>query len=134
MAELTLKIIKPDKIYIEDEFDHIILPGVEGDIEILPSHAPYITQIRPGILVTYKGGEKTEYAIHDGFVTLENNKITIVTDRIESQQEIDVERAEKAKERAEKRLKDNKTEIDYRRAELALRRAMARLEIAGRKK
>jgi len=134
MATVNLKIIKPDRIYIEEDFEHVIIPGVEGDIDILPAHAPYITQIRPGIISVFQNGEKKEYSIHDGFVTVENDKIVIVTDKIESPDEIDVERAEKAKQRAEERLKATKSDIDYRRAELALRRALARIEITHGKR
>ncbi len=131
--KVNLKIVKPDKIFLEEDYDHVIIPGVDGDFGVLPGHTPLITQIRPGILSVYKGDNKKEYAIHDGFVTVENDKIVIVTETIETPDQIDIQRAEAAKQRAEERLKSNKSDIDFRRAETALKRAFARLELAKKK-
>ncbi len=133
MASLHLKIIKPEKIFLDDEFDQLIIPGIEGDFGVLPGHTPFITKIRPGLLSVFKGSQRTEYAIHEGFVTVENDEVTIVTEVIETPEQIDIKRAEEAKKRAEERLKSNKSDIDYRRAELALKRAFARLELAKKK-
>ena len=88
-----------------------------------------MTLIRPGILKLYQGGTLIEYAIHDGFVTVENNKIVIICETIEGVQDLDVKRAKNAKTRAEKRLKLTDGNIDYRRAEASLKRAVARLAI-----
>ena len=127
MSELKVTVIQPDKIKIDGEYDHIIVPGIEGDIGISSDHTPLITQIRSGILFLFLDNEKLKYAIHDGFVSIENNEVKIICDTIEAEEEIDLERAQNSKKRAEKRLKSNDEDIDFRRAEASLKRALARI-------
>ncbi len=129
MAKIKLEVIQPIKTKIKGEFDHIIIPGIDGDFGISKNHTPFVTKIRTGILLLYKGEKVDKYAIHDGFVTVENNQITIVTEVIEKESEIDKARAKSAKLRAEKRLKSNEKNINFRRAEFALKRALVRLDI-----
>ncbi|MBC8385680.1 MAG: ATP synthase F1 subunit epsilon [Candidatus Cloacimonetes bacterium] len=129
MSKIKFIVIQPNTIKIDGEFDHIIVPGVDGDFGISEDHTPFITKIRSGILKTYKNSRKEQYAIHDGFVTVENNKVTVICDVIESTVEIDRNRAEQSKERAEKRLKSNKEDVDFRRAESALKRSLVRLSL-----
>ena len=133
MAKVNLKIIQPHKTFIDADFDQVVVPGVDGDLGILEGHTPFITQIRPAILTVINGEDTKEYAIHDGFVTVENNNVTIICETIEEASQIDVDRAKKAKERAEERLNKKEDGINYRRAELALKRAVARIELAGKK-
>ncbi|MCD4820117.1 MAG: ATP synthase F1 subunit epsilon [Candidatus Cloacimonetes bacterium] len=128
MAKLHLQILQPVQMKIDAEFDHIIVPGVEGDFGIYAGHTAFITQIRPGVLQLYNEGSIEKYSIHDGFVTVENNQVNIVCEIIEKYSEIDESRANNAKDRAEKRLKKSKGNIDFRRAEAALKRALSRLE------
>lgn len=131
MAKIKLRIIKPNKIKVEGEYDHIIIPGVEGDFGVSTGHTPFITKIRPDILTLYQNKNTEQYSIHDGFVTVENDIVTILTERIESKEEIDIARAKKAKERAERRLKAKEEDVDFRRAEFALKRSLARIELAN---
>ena len=130
MDKIHLEVIQPTQTKINEDVDHVIIPGVEGDIGISLDHTPLITKIRTGVLFLYNGSNIEKYAIHDGFATIENNTVIIVCEVIEKFSEIDEARASAAKERAEKRLKDNAENTDFRRAELALRRALARLDIA----
>jgi F-type H+-transporting ATPase subunit epsilon len=129
MAKLALEVFQPTKTKVSGEFDHIIVPGIDGDFGISENHTPFITKIRPGILQLFSGTKIDRYAIHDGFVTVDNNKIVIVCDVIENEKEIDSKRAEASKERAEKRLKASAEEVDFRRAEFALKRSLVRLEL-----
>jgi len=129
MDKLLIEIIQPSGILISGEFDHIIIPGVEGDFGVSINHIPFITKIRPGILEIFSGDEAKIFAIHDGYVSVENNQVKIVSETIESDEKIDTSRAEKAKERAEKRMKSSKEDTDFRRAELALKRALVRLNL-----
>ena len=129
MSKLNLTVIQPDKIKISSEYDHIIVPGSEGDFGIFPDHTPLITQIRTGILMLFKNKELEKYAIHDGFVTVENNLVIIICDTIEATDEIDTDRAESSRKRAEQRLKSNAKDIDFRRAEAALKRSLVRINI-----
>lgn len=130
MDKIVVSIIQPDKTKVKGEFFHVIVPGVEGDFGIAPEHTPMITKIRPGLLYLFHDNSKAEkYAIHDGFVTVENNQVNIVCDIIESEDEIDLARAKRAKERAEKRMKSEQEDIDFRRAENALKRALTRISV-----
>lgn len=126
---IRVKIIQPVKIKTDGYFDHVIIPGCEGDFGVSSEHTPFITKIRPGILTLYKDNTTSKLAIHDGFVTVENNQVWILCDTIEEENEIDAERAQAARKRAENRLKSTETNIDFRRAEAALHRAIARLTI-----
>ncbi|MDY6916250.1 MAG: F0F1 ATP synthase subunit epsilon [Candidatus Cloacimonadota bacterium] len=131
MATVHLEIFQPQKVRLKDDFDHIIVPGVDGDFGIYSGHTPFITMLRPGVITVYKGNKTKNYAVHDGFATVENDNIVIVCETIEAEEEIDVKRAKKAKQRAEKRLKapPESSDIDFRRAELALKRALVRINL-----
>jgi len=128
MSKVHLCILQPTQQKIDDEFDHIIIPGVDGDFGIYPGHTPFITKVRPGVIQVFKENSIEKYSIHDGFVTVEDDKVNIVCEVIEKHSEIDVNRASKAKERAENRLKTGSEDIDFRRAEGSLKRATSRLE------
>jgi len=130
MDKIHLEVIQPTQTKINEDVDHVIIPGVEGDIGVSLDLTPLITKIRSGVLFLYKGSNIEKYAIHDGFATIENNNVKIVCEVIEKFSEIDEARAVTAKERAEKRLKGDAENIDFRRAEFALRKAFARLDIA----
>lgn len=129
MSKIEIKIIKPDGVIVAGEYDQVIIPGVDGDFGVLPGHTPFITKIRPGVISLINSNQKDEYAIHDGFITVENDKVSVVCDTIEHKDEIDIKRAENSKNRAMERLKSNESEINYRRAEMSLKRAIVRLEI-----
>ena len=129
MKEIEINIIKPDGVKLAGNFEHIIVPGVDGDFGILPGHTPFITKVRPGVISLFENGHEDKYSIHDGFVTVENDIVNIVCDTIEHISEIDENRAKDATERAERRLKSNEGDIDFRRAEQALKRALVRLDI-----
>lgn len=131
MPNLNVTIIQPHQTKLDGSCDQVIIPGIDGDFGVLPGHTAFITQVRPGILVVCNDGSKTKYAIHDGFVTIEQDVVTIVCDVIEREDEIDEARALEARQRAEQRLKSQQAEIDFRRAEYALKRALTRLEISG---
>lgn len=129
MGNIKIEVLQPHQTKIKDHYDHVIVPGIEGDFGVAEEHTPFITKVRPGMLKLFKGSEEERYAIHDGFVTVENNVVRIVCEVIEKDDEIDISRAQAAKERAEKRLKSSEGEIDYRRAEIALKKALVRLKI-----
>jgi F-type H+-transporting ATPase subunit epsilon len=129
MDRLKIIIIQPQKIVLEAEYDHIIIPGIDGDFGIEPGHTPFITVLRPGIIELFDNDQVTRFAVHDGYVTVENNLITLLCEVIEKADEIDKSRAEASRKRAEDRIKSQKEDVDYRRAEISLKRAMARLQI-----
>ena len=125
---VSLKVILPNGIKIDQESDSVTLPGIDGDFCVLEGHTSFMTKIRPGVMTIEKNAKETLYAMHDGFVTVEDDLIIVVCDRMETAQEIDKARAESSLDRAKKRLRDdNKSETNFRRAEFALKRAMSRI-------
>lgn len=127
MDKIHIEIIQPSGKKLDSMIDSVIIPGSEGDFEVLPDHTPFITKIRPGTLFVQTDNKDFKFAIHDGFVTVENNHIIIITETIENDNEIDLDRAEAAKKRAESRLSSGSKDIDFRRASVALHRALARI-------
>ncbi len=110
----------------------VIAPGVEGEMGILPNHAPLMTALTYGELVIRKEGEEDVLiAIGGGFMEVNGNRVTILADSAERAEEIDISRAEAARRRAEERLRQRHQEnIDFARAEAALRRSLVRLRVA----
>jgi F-type H+-transporting ATPase subunit epsilon len=129
MPDVYLEIIQPTSSVFSGHYDHIILPGTEGYFGVSANHTPFITILKSGIAQLYKEDVVTKIAIHDGFCTVEENKITILCEILEREEQIDINRAESAKERAERRMKSTDESINFRRAEAALKRALTRLEI-----
>ncbi len=128
MSKIRLEVIQPTGKKIDSEFDHIVLPGVDGDFGISPDHTSLITQLRPGVAQCFINNDLNQvFAIHDGFVTVEKNHIIVLCENIEGKGEIDENRAKQALERAEQRLAQKQEGTDFRRAEYALQRAIARI-------
>lgn len=124
-----LKIITPDRVFYEGEAVMVEFNTTEGEIGIYKHHIPMTVIIKPGILtITEENDETREAALHAGFVEILPDKVTIMAEIIEWPQEIDLNRAEAAKERAEERLLHRTGQTDVARAETALQRAMARIE------
>ena len=129
MSNINIKIIMPDKKKLDQMVDSVVLPGVDGDFEVLVGHSPFITRLRSGSIRVLRDGKHEYYAIHEGFVSVENNSVLVLSEICENQAEIDIKRAEKAKARAEQRFASaDPGSVDFRRAEVALKRAIARLE------
>jgi len=135
MAEkqLLLEVVTPDRMVLSTEAEVVVCPGVEGQFGVLLGHVPFLSALEIGEMY-YKAGGKTEFlAVSGGFAEVTGAKVTIVAEAAETGREIDVERAKRARERAERRLAAAKTEaIDWTRAETALRRSLLRMKVAGR--
>ncbi|NLY77171.1 MAG: F0F1 ATP synthase subunit epsilon [Tissierellia bacterium] len=129
-----LEVVTPDRAFFSDEVDMVILRGIDGDFAVLKDRAPFITPLSIGQIRIKKDNKEMVAAMSGGYVSVTKEKTTVVTDSAEWPEEIDVERAEEAKKRAEKRLNGNKEGIDLLRAELAFRRAANRLEVAKKYK
>jgi len=125
-----LEIVTPSRLLVKDAAEEAQIPGVTGYLGILPGHAPLITELGVGE-ITYKASGATHtLSVAWGFMEVLPDKVTILAEAAERPHEIDVERAQKAKDRAEQRLKSNDVEVDYTRAEDALQRAETRLNVA----
>ena len=127
---LHLKIVTPRGVFFEDDVSELVAPGKDGDFGVQTGHTPFISSVRPGILKIYKNDKPELYSLINGFVMVDIDKVRIFTEIIEKPEDIDKNRAERAKQRAEKRLQEKKEHTDLRRAEGALRRAIARIQIS----
>jgi len=128
-----LEIVTPSRLLVKDAAEEAQIPGVTGYLGILPGHAPLITELGVGE-ITYKASGATHtLSVAWGFMEVLPDKVTILAEAAERPHEIDIERAQKAKDRAEQRLKSNDVEVDYTRAEDALQRAETRLNVAKEK-
>ena len=131
MSSLKLDIVTAERVVYSQEVDTIVAPGVEGQLGILPHHAPLMTILQAGELVARRGSEEDILAISGGFLEVRPDRVIILADSAERAEEIDIERAEAARRRAEERLRDRKAEgLDETRAEASLRRAIARISVA----
>ena len=126
-----LKIITPDRVFYSGKASFLELNTVEGEIGIYKNHIPMTTVLEPGIAtITEEGGNKKEAALHTGFMEILGDRITILAEIAEWPEEIDRNRAQEAKIRAERRLQNDKSNINITRAELALHKALVRIELA----
>jgi len=124
----TVKIIAPDREFYEGEAEMLELRTTEGEIGIYKGHIPLTAVIAPGIVRIHEPGEIKYAALHSGFIEILQESVTILAEVVEWPEEIDLNRAQEAKIRAERRLAEKATETNMARAELALKRAVARIE------
>ena len=134
MAEtLQLEIVTPERLVEKDTVEEVQIPGKKGYLGILPGHAPLITELGVGEIIYKVSGLTRHISVAWGFAEVLPDKVTILAETAERAEDIDIERARKAKERAEERLRSASGEVDYQRALTALDRANARLDVAERK-
>jgi F-type H+-transporting ATPase subunit epsilon len=130
---LTLEIATPTRLVVSGVVDEVVAPGIEGYFGVLPGHAPFLTTLGVGELTYRKGREEYHLAVAGGFAEVRNDKVIVLADSAERPEEIDRARAERARERAERRLSGRtEQEVDYARAAAALSRALTRLQVASR--
>ncbi len=129
--KLSLKIITPSRNMFEGDVDMVIMRTQSGDVGILHGHQPMVTILDYGVLTIKNDEEEKNAAVLGGFAEISSEGMSILTDAAEWSDEIDVVRAQQAKERAEQRLKNISDNIDITRAELALKRAMVRLDLGA---
>lgn len=134
MATTRLDIVTAEREVFSDDVDEVVAPGVQGQLGILPHHAPLMTTLLPGELLVKKGGEEFYLAISGGFIEVRPDRVIVLADAAERVEEIDVARAEEAKRRAEARLAEHEPGVDTARAEAALRRSLIRLQVAERRR
>ena len=130
MNRLYLKVVTPDKLFFEGDIDMLVARTIEGDVGILLNHSPLVTILDIGRLVIKDGDERKIAACAGGYIDVRNNNITVVSDACEWEDEIDINRAERAKERASKKLEDKDT--DTFKAELALKKAINRINVGNK--
>jgi F-type H+-transporting ATPase subunit epsilon len=130
--KIHFKIVTPERIVFDDEINQATLPVTDGEVTILPNHRSYIASLKAGEIMLKKAGEEISLATAGGFLEFNDNKLTVLADRAERAEEIDVTRAEEARKRAEE-LKTQKVgmdEADYARVAAAIDKEMARIKVA----
>jgi F-type H+-transporting ATPase subunit epsilon len=128
---LTVDIVTAERSVLSEEgVDEIVVPGIEGELAVLPMHAPLLTMIKPGVMLIKKGNDETEMAITGGFLEVRDDRVTILADAAERAEEIDVARAEEARKSAERDLEQRETDVDLARVAAELQRALVRLKVA----
>jgi F-type H+-transporting ATPase subunit epsilon len=131
-THIDLQIVMPDRPVVSERVDEVEIPGAAGYFGVLPGHAPLLAELMVGELWYRKGQEKTYVAIAYGFAEVLPDRVTILARLAERAEEIDVERAEASKRRAEERLGLQKSDVDYERARIALMKSLTRLQVSTR--
>ena len=134
MSPIKLDVVTAERVVFSDEVDVILVPGIEGQLGVLPHHTPLMTMLKPGELLVRKNGEEFSLVITGGFLEVRPDRVIVLADAAERVEEIDVARAEEARRRAQERLKERPPEVDAVRAQAALLRALARLEVVQRRR
>jgi F-type H+-transporting ATPase subunit epsilon len=130
--ELLLEIVTPEKLAYSGSVDEVTCPGSEGEFGVLRGHASLLSAIKFGELSFLKDGKRVSYAVNTGYAEVTGSKVTVLVETAERADQIDLERARRAKEAAEQKLaKFAKEDPEFERARIALERAEARLKIAG---
>lgn len=134
MSTFLVEIVTPERKVYGEEAKMVIVTGVEGQLGIMPNHIPLVTPLRIAPVTIKRDGGSDVIAVNGGFIEVRKDKVVILAESAERAEDINIERAEAAKQRAEQRLAIAKgDEVDFRRAELALQRAMNRLDVTHNK-
>ncbi len=133
-TKLTLELVTPDRAVVREDVDEVVVPGSEGELGILPGHTPLLATLKVGELWYRQGQEKHYIAIAFGFVEVLPDRVTVLAQIAERAQDIDIVRAERAKQRAEERLAKPSAQgdLDFERARVAMMKSLIRLQVASR--
>lgn len=134
MADMKLEIVTAERVVYSEDVSVLVAPGADGELGVLPNHAPLLTTLAPGEIKVTKDGEDTFMAVSGGFLEVLGNKVTILANTAEHADEIDEERAEAALQRAEERVATAESDMDLERALASMRRSAARLGVARRRR
>jgi F-type H+-transporting ATPase subunit epsilon len=131
-TSLELQVVTPERLLLKEQVDEVEIPGSEGYFGVLPGHTPMLASLMVGEMWYRKGQEKTYLSIAFGFAEVLPDRVTILAQLAERADEIDTERAEASRKRAEDRLAQQQSSIDYERARTALLKSMTRLQVSAR--
>ena len=134
MVTMRLEIITAERRVYADEVEALVAPGIDGELGILPHHAPLMTALQPGEIMIRKEGDETYLAVTGGFLEVMGNQVTILADACERADEIDEERARIAMQQAEERLTSRSADLDLEQATVAIRHAETRLKVVRRRR
>jgi F-type H+-transporting ATPase subunit epsilon len=134
MAKLRVEVVTGEReVLVEDDVDMVVAPGIEGQLGILPQHAPLVTTLAPGELRIVKGGTEEDFAVSGGFLQVGPDRVMVLADTAERSEEIDIARAEEARRRAEAELANPRPAADAAAMQAAMRRSAVRLRVAQRR-
>lgn len=131
---MQLDIVTPEKKAFSDEIDSVVVPGVEGEMGILKSHAPLVTTLNPGELRYMKDGEEHSLAIGTGVVEISNDRVSVLTDMALGESEIDEDAVEKALSRAQDSMKEISTPEEVAAVQVSIQKSLAQLHIKRRRR
>jgi F-type H+-transporting ATPase subunit epsilon len=132
---LSVHIVTAEReVFAEEGVEEVIAPGSEGELTVLPQHAPLLTMIKPGIMRIVKGGQEVDMAITGGFLEVRDDRVTILADATERAEEIDEARALEARHRAERSLEERVSLAHMIEAQAALQRALLRIKAVERRR
>ena len=134
MAPMRLEIVTAERLIYSEDIDILVAPGEDGELAVLPSHAPLLTGLRPGEIRVVKDNEDSYIAVSGGFLEVMANKVTILADTAEHAEEINEQRAEEALRKAEEMIESRPADMDLERAVASMRRSQARLRVAVRRR
>ena len=131
---LTLEIVTPERQVFSEEVDSVVCPGIEGELGVLPHHAPLLTTLGVGELRIRRGGQEEFFAIAGGFLQVRPDKVVVMAETADMAAEIDLEKAQEARREAEQAIAEGFEEpADLARARAALQRALLRIRVAERR-
>jgi F-type H+-transporting ATPase subunit epsilon len=131
---ILLEIVTPERLAYSDEVDAVVLPGSEGEMGVLPHHAPLVSTLGVGELRIRKGGSEESFAIVGGFVQVRPDRVVVMAETADMASEIDLERAQEARREAERTLESGYHEgVDLSAARAALQQALLRIRVAERR-
>jgi F-type H+-transporting ATPase subunit epsilon len=128
---LNLEVATPSRLVVAETVDEVVIPGSQGYFGVLPGHAPLLATLGIGELTYRVGGSQMHLALTGGFAEVRNDKVIVLAESAERPEEIDRERAQRARERAERRLSGREGDVDFARAQAALARALLRLQVSS---
>ena len=134
MSPFRLEIVTAERLVYEDDIDVLVAPGIDGELGVLPSHAPLLTVLQPGEILIRKDGDENFLAVSGGFMEVLGNKVRILADAAEHAEEIDEARVEAAIKQAEERISASPGGLDLERAVAEIRRSQARLRVSRRRR
>ena len=131
---LHLEVITPERKVYEDDVDMVIAPAADGYVGILPHHAPLLTVLGPGEFRVKVGGTEQALAVFGGFLEVRGDRVVVLTEAAEEIEDIDVQRAQAARERAQAALQAPASAADEARARASLQRALVRIRLSERRR
>ena len=130
MPVVRLEIVTAERLVYSEEVDAVVAPGIDGELGILPRHAPLLTILNPGEIRVLKNGKESLIAVGGGFLEVMGDKITILADTAEHAEEIDVQRSEEALKLAQKSVASGASDMDLERAMATIRKSQARIKVS----